>query len=176
MEVLIISSSPRKGGNSDSLSEQFKLGAENAKHKVTKVFLGDKQINYCKGCNSCFTSHKCIQKDDMEEILQQMVEADIIVLATPIYFYAMCGQLKVFIDRCCARYTEMSNKRFYYLFTAAENGNSTVDKAIIELQGFLDCLDSPQVSGIVSGLGAWKKGEISGNKALKEAYDMGKNI
>lgn len=108
--ILIISSSPRKGANSDTLCDQFYVGVLDAGHNVEKIFLKDKNINYCTGCGYCNEHKKCSQHDDMAEILEKMVKADVIVLATPMYFYTISGQLKTFIDRCCARYTEISNK------------------------------------------------------------------
>ncbi|MDD4653108.1 MAG: flavodoxin family protein [Methanothrix sp.] len=69
--VLILSASPRKGGNSDLLCDQFILGAKEAGHHVEKIFLADKKIGYCTGCGSCFSSHKCVQKDDMAEVLEK---------------------------------------------------------------------------------------------------------
>ena len=86
-QVLIISASPRKNGNSDLLCDQFAQGAKESGHHVEKVFLTEKQIGYCRGCGVCNTTHVCVQKDDMAEILDKMVKADVIVLATPVYFY-----------------------------------------------------------------------------------------
>lgn len=94
-----------------------------------KSFLADKKINVCLGCGACYNTSKCIQKDDMVELNDKMVEADVIVLATPVYFYSMAGQLKVFIDRCVPRYTEMANKEFYFILTAAD----TNEKCLTEL-------------------------------------------
>ena len=106
-KVLIISASPRKDGNSDLLCNQFLKGALSAGHHAEKIALREHQINYCLGCGVCNTSHKCVQKDGMGELLNKMVEADVIVLATPVYFYSMDGQLKTFIDRTVPRYNEI---------------------------------------------------------------------
>ena len=105
--ILVISSSPRRNGNSDLLCDEFIKGALEAGNKVEKVFLADKKINVCLGCGACYNTSKCIQKDDMVDLNDKMVEADVIVLATPVYFYSMAGQLKVLIDRCVPRYTEI---------------------------------------------------------------------
>ena len=102
--VLVLSSSPRIGGNSDTLCDQFMQGAIEAKHHVDKVVIAEKNINYCKGCYACEGNGKCVQKDDMSQILDKMIAADVIVLATPVYFYTMCAQLKTVIDRTVARY------------------------------------------------------------------------
>ena len=113
-KVLVISASPRKGGNSDSLCERFISGAREAGHDVEKISLRDKNIHYCLGCGACNNTHRCVQKDDMAPVLDKLVEADVIVLATPVYFYSMDGQLKTFIDRTVPRYTEISGKDFYF--------------------------------------------------------------
>jgi multimeric flavodoxin WrbA len=111
--VLILSSSPRKKGNSNALCDQFMEGAVEAKHKVEKVVLAEKKINYCTGCYTCRENGKCAQKDDMAQILDSMIAADVIVMATPVYFYTMCAQMKTVIDRCVERYTKIANKEFY---------------------------------------------------------------
>jgi multimeric flavodoxin WrbA len=176
-KVLIISSSPRRNGNSDTLCNQFQKGAIESGHNVEKVFLRDKKINYCMGCEVCNTTHKCVQNDDMALLLDKMVNADVIVLATPVYFYTMDGQLKTFIDRTVPRYTEISNKEFYYIMTCADTENSALDKTIESLRGFTqDCLENPIEKGIVYGVGAWHVGEIQNTSAYNEAYTMGKNV
>ena len=175
--VLVLSSSPRKGGNSDLLCDEFVKGAKASGHEEKKIFLADKRINYCKGCEVCNTTHKCVQKDDMEEILNKMLEADVIVLASPIYFYTMDAQMKALIDRCVPRYTEISNKEFYYIITAADTSRDNMQKAIDGFRGFtLDCLPGTEEKGILYGLGVWHKGEVTGTNLMKDAYDMGKNV
>ena len=108
--ILVISASPRKGGNSDVLCDEFIKGAQQAGHKTEKIFLRNFKVNYCTGCGVCNSTHKCVQKDDMAEIMDKMVNADVIVFATPVYFYTMDAQLKTLIDRTVPRYTEMVNK------------------------------------------------------------------
>lgn len=85
-KVLILSASPRKGGNSDLLCDQFMLGAKEAGNQAEKIFLRDKEIGYCIGCGSCFASHECVQTDDMDEVLEKMIAAEVIVMATPVIF------------------------------------------------------------------------------------------
>jgi len=89
-KVVVLSGSPRKGGNSDTLCDRFVEGARVAGHEVEKIFIRDKKINYCTGCGTCFQGDKpCPQKDDMAGILDKMIAADAIVMATPVYFYTM---------------------------------------------------------------------------------------
>jgi multimeric flavodoxin WrbA len=151
-------------------------GAHDAGHQTEKVFLKDKSINYCTGCGTCFNTGKCSQKDDMAEVLEKMISADVIVMATPVYFYTMCAQMKTFIDRTCARYTEINNKEFYFIVTAAVNNKSAMQRTIEEFKGFTTCLNNPKEKGIIYGTGAWEKGEIKGKKAMNEAFEMGKAV
>lgn len=127
-KVLILSSSYRKGGNSDTLCDQFAKGAAEVGNEVEKIFVNDKNIAYCKGCGVCNTSHKCVIKDDMAEILDKMVSADVIVMATPVYFYSMNGQMKTLIDRTVPRYEEISGKDFYFIVAAADTSHANMEK------------------------------------------------
>ena len=174
-KILIISSSPRKGGNSDLLCDQFIAGANEAGHNTEKIYVRDKKINFCTGCGTCFQGKKpCPQRDDMPEILDKIVSADVIVMATPVYFYTMCGQMKTLIDRTCARYTEISNKEFYFLITAAVGQKQALERTVEEFRGFLDCLDDSKEKGIVYGTGAWNIGDIKPSEAMQQAYKYGK--
>jgi multimeric flavodoxin WrbA len=175
--VLVLSSSPRKGGNSDILCDQFTIGAQEAGHPVEKVFLKDKKINYCTGCGICIDREKrCPLKDDMAEILEKMIAADVIVMATPVYFYTMCGQMKTLIDRTCSRYTEIKGKEVYFIVTAADNNKRKMEKTLGEFRGFTSCLKRVKEKGVIYGTGAWNKGDIKGSRAMKQAYEMGKNV
>lgn len=175
--VLIISSSPRKGGNSDLLCDRFQAGAENSGHSVEKIFLKNYNIGYCRGCGVCNSTHKCVQADDMAALLEKFVSADVIVLATPVYFYSMDGQLKTFIDRTVPRYTEIANKDFYYILTAADTDKESLTRTVEGLRGFtLDCLPNANEAGIIYGTGAWQIGEIKATKAYTEAFEMGKRV
>ncbi|MGN1419992.1 MAG: flavodoxin family protein [Eubacterium sp.] len=175
--VVIISASPRKNGNSDILCDRFAQGATESGNKVEKIFLASKSIGYCRGCGACNSRHKCVQKDDMAEILDKMVEADIIVLATPVYFYSMDGQMKTFIDRTVPRYTEISHKDFYFIMTAADTEKSSLERTMEAFRGFTeDCLMGAREAGIIYGVGAWQMGEIKDTPAYNEAYEMGKGV
>ncbi|MGD0681987.1 MAG: flavodoxin family protein [Terracidiphilus sp.] len=174
--VLILSSSPRKKGNSNTLCDQFMEGAIEAKHQVEKVVLAEKKINYCTGCYACKKNGRCAQKDDMAQILDSMVAADVIVMATPVYFYAMCAQMKTVIDRTVARYTEITNKEFYFIATAAVTSKAALERTIEGFRGFTSCLPGAKEKGIVYGTGAWEIGDILTRPAMKQAYEMGKSL
>ena len=97
--VLILSGTPRKNGNSEILCNEFQKGAEEAGNYVKRVNLREKEIHYCKGCGVCNSTHKCVQKTIWQRSSTKMVQADVIVMATPVYFYTMDAQMKTLIDR-----------------------------------------------------------------------------
>jgi len=175
--ILVLSGSPRKGGNSDLLCDRFILGAQEAGNHAEKIFLRDKKIGYCVACEHCQNNGgACPQKDDMAGILEKMIKADVIVMSTPVYFYTMDAQMKTLIDRTVARYTEIQNKAFYFIATAAVTDKKLLERTFDGFRGFTDCLDGARIEGIVYGTGAWKKGEIDGKPAMNQAYEMGKSV
>ena len=105
-----------------------------------------------------------------------MLAADVIVMGTPVYFYAMSAQMKMMIDRCCGPYTEMKNKEFYFIATAAEEDETIMDRILANFMGFLDCLENPTVKGTLFCGGVWHAGEIKGSPKLQEAYEMGRLV
>lgn len=176
-KILILSGSPRKGGNSDILCGQFMAGAEEAGHSTEKIYVRDYKLNYCIGCNACQKNGGiCIHKDGMVEIAQKMIGADVIVLATPVYFYSMHAQLKTLIDRCYARFMEMADKEFYYILTCAADADSYLDTAIAGLRGFTVCLPGAKEKGTVFGINAGEAGTVKTTPAMNEAHQMGKSI
>ena len=174
--VIILSASPRRKGNSDILCDEFMKGAIEAGYDVEKIFLSDKNINYCTGCGVCNTTHECVQKDDMKAILVKLLKADVIVMASPVYFYTINAQMKTLIDRIVPQYTNLSKKEFYFIITAADTDLNMMERSIECFRGFLDCLENPTEKGVIYGVGAWQKGEIKDTKAIQEAYEMGKNV
>ena len=176
-KVLILSASPRRKGNSDILCDQFLLGANEAGHDAEKIFIRDKKINFCVACGACQKNGgTCVQKDDMAEILEKMLAADVIVMATPVYFYTMNGQMKTLIDRTYAKYPNINNKDIYFIVTAADGRKQAIDRVIEEFRGFTDCYSSINEKGIICGVGAWAAGEIMALPAMQEAYEMGQNV
>lgn len=173
--ILIISTSPRKGGNSETLADEFVRGAKEAGNQVEKVCLFDKEIGFCKGCLACSKTHQCVIHDGADEIAQKMRVADILVFATPIYYYEMCGQMKTMLDRANPLYG--SDYRFrdvYLLTTAADHEENVPLRAENGLQGWIDCFPKANFAGTVFAGGVDAAGTIKGHSALNRAYEMGK--
>ena len=119
--ILVLSTSPRIGGNSETLADVFIKGAEEAGHETKKICLYDKKIEFCKGCLGCQTTGKCILRDDAERIIAQMKAMDVLVFATPIYFYEMSGQMKTLLDRTNPLFpAEYEFRDIYLLATSAD--------------------------------------------------------
>lgn len=176
-KVLILSGSPRKGGNSDTLCDEFMRGAIEAGNEVEKIRVCEKKIGYCTGCYYCQKScGVCAIKDDMNELLQKMIDADVIVLASPVYFYSIDAQLKTVIDRTVARWLEVKNKEFYYIATSADKDQKSQERTIECFRGYAECVEGAVEKGVIYATGVYQKGEIQNSPALKEAYEMGKKV
>lgn len=176
-KVLVLSGSPRKGGNSDLLCDAFIKGARESGNEVEKIFIRSRKIAYCNACYYCKNSGgKCAINDDMSEILDKMQDADVIVMASPVYFYSVDAQMKALIDRSVARWTQIENKEFYYIMTAAENSSTVMDCTLECFRGFAVCLDGSKEMGVIYGKGVYEAGEIKNMPVMQEAYEMGKNV
>ncbi len=174
--VLILSGSPRKGGNSDILCDEFAKGALEAGHNVEKIRVAEKNIGYCRACYACKGSGVCVIKDDMADLLQKMIDSDVIVLASPVYFYSIDAQLKAVIDRTVARWTEIRDKDFYYIVTAADSELESAETTLACFRGFAECVEGAQEMGVIYGMGAYEKGKVKSTPAFTAAYQMGKSV
>lgn len=176
-KVLILSGSPRNGGNSDLLCDEFMKGAKDAGNEVEKIRVATKKIAPCSGCYYCSANDgQCVHKDDMAEILQKMIDADVLVLASPVYFYSIDAQLKAVIDRTVARWLEVKNKEFYYIVTMADTERSSADTTLACFRGYADCVEGAVEKGVIIGNGVYTPGEVKNTPAMKDAYNMGKSI
>ena len=176
-KVLVISTSPRKGGNSDTLADAFAQGAREVGHTVEKITLYDKTIGFCTGCLSCQTTQHCAIHDDAEPIVWKMLTADVIVFATPIYYYGMCGQMKTLLDRSNPLYSaEYRFRDIYLLAAAAEEDEHTVDGAVTGITGWVDCFEKARLSGTVFAGGVTAVGDIQNHPAVQKAREMGRTL
>lgn len=175
--VLILSGSPRAKGNSDVLCDEFMRGAQEAGHNVEKIRVPAKKIGYCRACYFCRDHNgECAIKDDMTEILQKILHADVIVMASPVYFYSVDAQMKALIDRTVARWLEIKNKEFYYIMTSAEDTEIVMDTTLACFRGAADCYEGSVERGIIFGKGVYEKGEILDTPYPEQAYEMGLKV
>lgn len=172
--IIVISASGRKGGNSDLLCDETVRGARDAGGQAGKVRLSELSIGYCRGCNACFTAHRCVQRDDMDALMDRMAAADAIVMASPVYFYSINGQLKTMIDRLCPRCGELAGKDFYFILSCADTDAPGLERAPEPLRGLLDCVPDAHERALLYAKGVLDKGAVSGTEHMREAYELGR--
>lgn len=176
MNVLIFTGSPRKNGNSSILASEFQRGAEEARHKVT-VFEGAfKKVHPCIACDHCMSSGDCVFDDDYKAIAKDLIAADVIVFASPVYYFAMTAQIKACIDRFYAYNTPIAGKKKAYLLLTFADTNDQVAmpsvanyKAILNYRHWTD-------AGQILAHGVWGAGDVKNTKFPQMAYEMGKSI
>ena len=174
--ILVISSSPRTGSNSERLCDQFIAGAEKAGHTAEKIRLKDCHIGYCVACGACCKNGgKCWQNDDMTWILEKMHKADAIVLATPVYKSCMCAQLKTLIDRMFAGNKTLVDKEFYFIATAADSRRA-IESTMESMRGCTFALRGAKIKGEIYGANALNPGDIQTSPAMQEAYECGLHV
>ena len=158
------------------LCDEFMRGAKENGNEVEKIRVSEMQIGYCRACYACESTGKCAIKDDMAEVLQKMIDADVIVLASPVYFYSIDAQLKALIDRTVARWLEVKDKEFYFIMTAADHEAEAMETTLACFRGYADCVNGAKEMGVVYAAGVYKKGEVADTKAMNEAYKMGLKV
>ncbi len=176
-KILIVTSSLRANSNSDALAQAFAQGAREAGNEVETITLKVKNIAFCKGCMSCQKTLKCAIRDDANEIAEKVKCADVIVFATPVYYYGISGQLKTLLDRCNPLFnSDYKFRDVYLLATAAEEYDSAVEGSVKGIQGWVDCFEKARFAGTVFCGGVDAPGEIRGNAALQKACGAGKTV
>jgi len=174
--IVVLSGSPRRGATTDRLTDAFIEGAESAGNFVTRFQTADMNIGGCLGCRHCFTEQGvCVQKDDMQPILDALRKAEVLVLASPVYYFGFTAQLKLAVDRTYALLKErMPVKRAALLMTcgaseeAAASSVSTF-RQICKLQRW-------EEAGIVIAPHLHKPDEIDGRPELDKARQLGRDI
>ncbi len=178
-KILILNGSPRKNGNTSALTAEFAKGARESGNVVTEFFLGSMNIGGCKGCfgGGKNADSPCVQKDDMEQIYPVYKEADIVVLATPLYYWTISGQLKCAFDRlfavaeCNPDY--QNPQKDSVLIMAAEG--SGFEETLYWYDRLEKHLGWKSIGKVLCG-GVMDIGDIAGKKELQEAYELGKSI
>ena len=177
MNILILSGSPRKGGNTDILMEAFVKGASQ-KHHVEVVSVHDYKVNPCMGCNACFKSkdNTCVQKDDMAIIYEKMSQADMLVIASPVYFYGLSAQLKAVIDRFHNPIRDtFPIKKTVLLLVGAATRPELFDSILTQYQLCLNFFKLED-AGRVLVRGVKDKGDIKNTDVLNEAFELGQQL
>lgn len=177
MKILILVGSPRRGGNTDTLARAFADGAS-VHNEVEIVSVADYKVNPCIGCNSCFSreGNACFQNDDMAKIYEKLKSAELLVIASPVYFYGLSAQLKAVIDRL---HTPMRNsfpiKHLTLLLVGAASLPELFDAIQTQYRLALNFFGLED-AGQILVRGCKEKGDIEKTDALERAYTLGAGI
>ncbi len=181
--------SPRQGGNTDLLLEEMLKGAQSKGAEIERIFLSHLDISGCRECRSCETTGNCVVQDQMQEIYPKLMEADYIILASPIFFYGVTAQAKRMIDRCQALWARKyvlkkspmgkrgaMKRKGWFLSVGGSGGEKVFDGAIHTVRYFFDALDVEYTGELtfrrIDAKGAIKKHP----SALKEAFEAGQRL
>ena len=176
-KVLIVSTSPRINSNSEALAKAFAKGVQEAGHEAELISLRGKTVNFCRGCFVCQEKQRCVIRDDADEICQKALHADVLVFATPIYYYEMSGQLKTMLDRLNPLFpSDYAFRDVYFLSAAAEDEDHVLQRAVSGLEGWIECFSRARLAGTVFMGGVTAAGENPAHPALEQAYQMGKKV
>ena len=175
--IVILSGSPRKNGNTDKLVAAFVEGAKSAGKSTVLFRTADMEIGGCRGCNHCFEENGvCIQKDEMPQILDAIRKADTIVFASPVYYFNISAQLKLAIDRTYALLSETTTiKRTALLMTCGDENAAVAEGAIAMYNRICD-YSKWDDTGIVIATGLNGKDDIAGRGELEMAKALGRDI
>jgi multimeric flavodoxin WrbA len=176
-KILVLAASGRRDGNSDILCDEFIKGAEEAGHRAEVIYIRDKKVNGCTGCLVCQKNGgSCIQKDDMNGIYSKMVAADVIVLASPVYFYTFNAQMKTVLDRTIALHGRFRDKTVCLISAGQAPGETYMATMIDGFRKYIGCFQNIKEGGIVFGYGTSNAGDVKGTPAMEQAYKMGKTV
>ncbi len=178
-KVLIVKGSPRKTGNTSTMADAFARGAEESGNTVKEIVLKDKNIGDCFGCGACqINEGKCVQKDDMTEIYEDLKAADAIVLASPVYFYTWTSLMKRMIDRTFAVDFILKDKKFYLLSSGAAPEEQYMQTMIDSFRQYISCFTAGgnEEGGILFAYGTNAPADVQKMPALDEAYRMGREV
>ncbi|MGB9627692.1 MAG: flavodoxin family protein [Thermodesulfobacteriota bacterium] len=188
MKVLGIFGSPRRGGNTDLLLEEALKGAQSQGAEVERIYLTDFSITPCRECHGCDQTGQCVIEDDMQKIYPKLLEADIIILSSPIFFYGVTAWVKALIDRSQALWArkyllkdpslgkEGRKRKGFFISVGATKGQKVFEGAILTVKYFFDVLNA-EYSGELVFRGVEAKGEIRNHKeAIQQAFEAGRNL
>lgn len=177
MKILVITGSPRKNGNSNTLAESFIKGAQEKGHNIVRFDSAFKNVHGCIACDKCGMNGNCVFDDDFTFVRDNIIDADMVVFATPIYYFAMSSQLRTVIDRFYSVNTKISNtpKKTAILIAYADTSKVTVEPTIMHYKAMTNYLGWTDLGQIVAS-GVWQQGAVNNTKFVQQAYELGKSL
>lgn len=177
MKIVVLTGSPRKNGNSAYLAEQFIKGVEEKGHEVFRFDCAFKQVEPCRACNICGMNGPCIFNDDFQELRPRLIEADMVVFATPMYYFGISAQMKRVIDRFYAINGQIRGvtKKAAFLMTYADTSKKEAEPMLVHYHMLMDYLGWTSVGEVVAS-GVWTAGSVQRTVYPQQAYQLGKSL
>ncbi len=176
MKILVITGSPRKNGNSNTLAENFIKGAEEAGHRVVRFDSAFKNVHPCIACGKCGMNGECVFKDDFEFVRNNIVDADAVVFATPMYYFGVSAQIKAVIDRFYAINSQIHRpKKSVLILTYADTAAKSAEPIISHYETLLNYLGWSDAGKIIAS-GVWTESDVKHTEYPQKAYELGKSI
>ena len=177
MRILVLQGSPNREGSTAMMVAEFSRGAREAGHTVERVDVADAGIAPCTGCVACGYEGPCVQSDGMDALRRSLLASDMVVFATPLYYYGMTAQLKTVVDRFCSANFSITSRRLKCaLLAVAWNADSWTFDALVAHYDTLVRYLSMRDCGRVLGYGCGTPGSTRRSRYLKEAYQLGRNL
>ncbi len=177
MKIIILMGSPDRKGSTNILVENFIKGAGESGHSCEVVDVCHANIHPCTGCVACGYEGPCVQKDDVELIRRKLLTADMVVFATPLYYFGMTAQLKAVVDRFCAFNSSLHSKHLKSaLLTVAWNADDWTFEALATHYKTLVRYINFEDQGMVLGLGCGTPEMTKHSRYPEDAYELGKGL
>lgn len=177
LKILVIEGSPHKNGSSNLLADNFIKGAREAGHDVTVFDVAHANMHACLGCDFCGMSGPCCQKDDMGMVREKLLNSDMVVFVTPLYYFGMSTQLKMVIDRFYSFNGKLASKKIKTaLIAAAWNDDDWTMKDIKNHYKTLCSYLNFQDRGMILGTGCGTVSMTKGTRFPQLAYELGKSL
>lgn len=177
MNIVVLTGSPRRNGNTNYLTEQFIAGAEENGHKVFRFDCASHKVAGCLACNHCDMDGDCVYNDDFAIVRPHLIDADMVVFVTPMYYFGFSSQIKSVIDRFYAINEKIkgSYKKTAFIMAYADTSEKDAEAMISQYRLMADYLGWEDVGTVVAP-GMWIASDVRGSKYAKEAYELGKSL
>lgn len=177
MKIVVLTGSPRRNGNSAYLADRFIQGAQEKGHEIYRFDCAFRQVEPCRACNRCGMDGPCIFNDDFSELRPHLIEADMVVFATPMYYFGISAQMKRVIDRFYAINGKIKGlyKKAAYLMTYANTAKSDAEPMLLHYRTMMVYLGWESVGEVVAP-GVWTAGSVRDTDYGDKAYRLGKSL
>lgn len=177
MKIVVLTGSPRRNGNTSHMADRFIKGAQEAGHEVYRFDCARHKVSGCIACNACGMNGSCVLNDDFEELRPHLLAADMVVFATPMYYFGFSAQLKAVIDRFYALNGRIKGapKQSAFLMAYADTNPKEADPMLSHYKTLINYLGWKD-RGMVVAPGMWPAGAVQNTSYAKQAYELGRKL